>query len=426
MARSGIASALSGAASYAGIPKSVSALFSKGAARSIVSNVNKMYGSGDYSSNQCSCNSLIKANISADAVFQQKRHSTRIVHHEYWQSITSQGVAAFTNTSYSINPGLVAIFPWLSTMASLYERYKINGLCLEGKSYGSQLTNTALGEVIIAMQYNVADSPFTTKATMENSDYSLNTNVTKDFIYGIECDPTLRTTEWLYTRGGSTTDPLPMCDIGDLNIATVLNSSYPAGTLLYDLSWSIDIEFTDPILTIPGIINYVHQQRNAAGVNQPLGNMVNVPLPTQPNITNTTTYFQQPATGTLSGITITNAPSVSTINLNAPPGRVIQVLMSWNFGGLELINGSGSPLGFGPGLQPVLSLDLDSGSQQADSIGNAFTSFTYSASCIVLTLQSGLQTITVPAPTVTVGWFGNVDIFCYDLGPTQNYGAGLI
>jgi len=79
----------------------------------------------------------------------------RISHHEYLSDVASS--TAFAVSSFPINPGLALTFPWLSTVASAFQEYEINGLVFYFKSTSANAlnsTNTALGQIIGACQYN--------------------------------------------------------------------------------------------------------------------------------------------------------------------------------------------------------------------------------------------------------------------------------
>jgi hypothetical protein len=53
-----------------------------------------------------------------------------ITHSEYLGSVTSSSTAgAFSTQRYGVNPGLLATFPWLSQIASNYDRYRWKKLC---------------------------------------------------------------------------------------------------------------------------------------------------------------------------------------------------------------------------------------------------------------------------------------------------------
>ena len=65
-------------------------------------------------------------------------------------------------TLFPINPGLSRDFPWLSQMASAFQQFTICGLAYEyvpTSGYAVSSTNAALGQVVMAMYYEVTDIP---------------------------------------------------------------------------------------------------------------------------------------------------------------------------------------------------------------------------------------------------------------------------
>lgn len=73
------------------------------------------------------------------------------------------GSVAFATQSISVNPGLSKTFPWLSNLANNYEFYHFKKLEFHYRPYvGTQ----SAGSVILAVDYDAADAPATTKARM--------------------------------------------------------------------------------------------------------------------------------------------------------------------------------------------------------------------------------------------------------------------
>jgi len=88
--------------------------------------------------------------------------SSRIRHREPLGPLI--GNIGFSLVQYSINPGIAATFPWLSTQASGYESYKINRCRLE---FLTSAASTQTGVVAIAPDYDSADNPPTSLTQVE-------------------------------------------------------------------------------------------------------------------------------------------------------------------------------------------------------------------------------------------------------------------
>jgi len=83
------------------------------------------------------------------------------------------GSVAFVNTNYNINPGLTTSFPWLSQLAQAFEYWSCDSLEYEFKSTSGsaiQSASAALGKVVMATDYDVFDTNFTTTQQAENYD----------------------------------------------------------------------------------------------------------------------------------------------------------------------------------------------------------------------------------------------------------------
>lgn len=134
--------------------------------------LSKIFGLGAYK--------MKRNNVYNDMVSQQvpvmhsSSESVVFRHREYIADVSSS--TTFTTTSYSVNPGLSATFPYLCNIAQNFQEYQFNGLVFEFKSTSADAlnsTNTALGSVILAAQYR-ADAPlFVDKQQMLNEMWSV-------------------------------------------------------------------------------------------------------------------------------------------------------------------------------------------------------------------------------------------------------------
>lgn len=210
--------------------------------------VRSITGFGDY---KVSHNSLM-GDQDTVPMFKSSSRSTMVYHREYIQDILSSPVAgAFNMTSFSINPALASTFPWLCEIAEQFEEYRIHGMIFEYKTTSSDAlnsTNTALGTVVLATQYNSLAVPFLNKQQMENYEFACSTKPSCSVIHPIECAYFENPTNILYTRTGVvSTGDLRLYDIGRFNIATV--GMQAANVVLGELWVSYAVEFLKPRLT---------------------------------------------------------------------------------------------------------------------------------------------------------------------------------
>lgn len=182
-----------------------------------------LFGFGDYK---------VKSNVFLNGTLPQVYNmpsggGTIIRYQEYLGDvITSDTANTFDVQSYIINPANQDTFPWLSQIAANYEQYSLEGLVFEFRSTSADAlnsTNTALGTVMMATQYDVADAPFTSKAEMLNYEFSTSVKPSESCLHMIECAPRVSTLTELYTNAGGTqpagTDPR-FYNMGRFSIAT--------------------------------------------------------------------------------------------------------------------------------------------------------------------------------------------------------------
>ncbi len=176
---------------------------------------------------------------------------TRIKHREFIQDyLVPSSPAAFSNTTFTINPGNVICFPWLSAVAANYQQYKFNGLLFEFRTMTSEVTaGGAMGTVIMATNYDVNDSPFPDKLHMENSQYAISAKPSSSILHTVECAPNLTATKLLYVRNASSstsaTSDNRFFDLGLFQMAST-GLSAAAGTALGELWVTYDISLYKP------------------------------------------------------------------------------------------------------------------------------------------------------------------------------------
>lgn len=149
-----------------------------------------------------------------------------VSHREYLGDVISSSSAnTFNLRAYDINPGLDGAFPWLSQCASNFQQYKIMGMLFEYRTMSADAlnsTNTALGQVIMATNYDSLANDFQSKAEMENSAYAQSVKPSSSCVHLIECDTSTLPINELYIRTGSVPSGSDkrMYDLGKFQIAT--------------------------------------------------------------------------------------------------------------------------------------------------------------------------------------------------------------
>lgn len=149
-----------------------------------------------------------------------------ISHREYLGDIISSSSAnTFKLQSFLINPGLEKSFPWLSQIAPNFQEYRMEGMIYEFRSMSADAlnsTNTALGSVVMATNYNASDADYSSKSEMENSQYGQSIKPSESCIHYIECARSASVLSELYVRDDdiNDNDDQRFFDLGKFQIAT--------------------------------------------------------------------------------------------------------------------------------------------------------------------------------------------------------------
>nr|QXP07794.1 MAG: putative capsid protein [Arizlama virus] len=166
----------------------------------------RVFGSGAYKTNaQTRYNSLFQAGRDTSLHFGNRgEQAVRVKHREYIGDLFSPSTAGDTVVhAYSLNPGDEITFPWLCRLANNFSQYKLHGCVFEYRSTCADAlnsTNTALGSISIAANYNVLDRDWTTKTDVMNSMSSATGKTSDSIAFGIECDSKMLPQSQLYIR----------------------------------------------------------------------------------------------------------------------------------------------------------------------------------------------------------------------------------
>lgn len=190
--------------------------------------IKSVAGFGDYvkPSWNPKSNSLLSMGQDPPIVKNSPEGNFIIRHREYLQDIITGTPGQFVVNSYKIQPGLPDTFPWMSITAQCFEQYQLRGMIFEFKSTSADSlnsTNTALGEVIMATEYDSKKPNFASKVDMQNHQYAVAARQSSSMLHPIECAHPLSTLDVLYVRSGQVPEGADsrMYDFGNFQIATV-------------------------------------------------------------------------------------------------------------------------------------------------------------------------------------------------------------
>lgn len=116
--------------------------------------------------------------------------------------VTSATIGAFSTQAVDINAANPLCFPFLAQLAANFEQYEIQGLIFEFRSTSADAlnsTNTALGSVMLATQYDVLDPLFTSKYEMLNYEFANSIKPAGNCLHMVECARSQTSISDLYT-----------------------------------------------------------------------------------------------------------------------------------------------------------------------------------------------------------------------------------
>lgn len=179
-------------------------------------------GLGDYNVNK---NVFLGGNL-PQIMNESGGGGTVIRFQEYLGDIRTAPVSGdFKITAFNLNAGDSYTFPWLSQIAANYEQYEFEGVIFQFRSTSADAlnsTNTALGSVMLATQYDFVEPPFDSKGQMLNYEFSTSCKPSENVMHMIECAPRMSTLNTMYTLTGAlppNADPR-LYNLGRFHIAT--------------------------------------------------------------------------------------------------------------------------------------------------------------------------------------------------------------
>jgi hypothetical protein len=267
--------------------------------------LSKWLGSGDYVVNS---NTMLKSSNTIPAMHSQGQTIT-VRHKEFVGTIVGSQNFTVQNV-FTLNPGLLETFPWLSRVASCFQEYTIKGAVfhyIPTSGVAVSGTNPAIGAVMMQTSYRSTDVSPLTKTEMLNEYWATEGPPNETFCHPLECQPAENPFKVQYVRSGTVgTDSPLMYDLGKTFVATMgmPGDGHPVG----DLWLSYEIELRKPVVrssVAPGLV-YVQ------GVSMGIGAGTTANLFADP-------YFQT------SGETVTASGNTLSFS-NLPLGAYMYVL----------------------------------------------------------------------------------------------------
>jgi hypothetical protein len=171
---------------------------------------------------------------------------------EYIAEVTVANQPAFNNVQYPVNPGQVGTFPWLSTIAGRFEKYRFDYLEFYYKREVSEFaTNGQVGKVIMSFDTDASDAPPATKQQMEDTDPHVDALPSENMRLVIPRKMLQNQLDSHYVRPGALpgSADVKTYDVGNLNVATIIIANNVA---VGELHVRYRVELSIPVLENAG------------------------------------------------------------------------------------------------------------------------------------------------------------------------------
>lgn len=133
----------------------------------------------------------------------------RVRHREFLGDVVSHATPkTFQLQEFIVNPGLVATFPWLSSIAQGYQQYAIRGMAFYYRTTSVDAlnnTDTSLGVVICSTQYNLDAAKFQNKHEMDAYEYTNSCKPSRSMMHPVECAHSMNPLNILFNRNDDVT-----------------------------------------------------------------------------------------------------------------------------------------------------------------------------------------------------------------------------
>lgn len=244
----------------------------------------RITGVGDY---KVESNSILQG--TAQPTFQNTKDGMRVCHREYVADITpgsGSGVYATYANQYikPINPANPYLFPYLAKIGWCFEQYRFHGLVFEYRptsgTYAGTTNTAALGTVMMATQYNVADLPFSSKYQIDAYEYATSCVPFQSMLHPVECKNKSSNQElyycWPNSEGTPNSGNRANAQQYDYGVITVATSGFPASYTCGELWVTYDVEFYKPRLTTSTISAELRHRSGSATATDRLGAASNI------------------------------------------------------------------------------------------------------------------------------------------------------
>lgn len=144
-----------------------------------------------------------------------------VAHRAFLGPITCE--SAFTTNYFPCNPAHAQTFPWLSRLASRFDKYRFHRLRFE---YRSVCATSLSGLVMLSFDFDAQDAAPTSKTIASQTTPNSENNCWMNNTLDIPLDP-----QWRFTRQGTETGDVKNFDLGNLWVSTLYGTGATTGEL---------------------------------------------------------------------------------------------------------------------------------------------------------------------------------------------------
>lgn len=196
--------------------------------------------------------------------FRNMRNRVQITHRELFSSLTGSTTFGLApSTGITINPGNATTFPWLSTQAQGWEKYRFKMLRVR---YVPRCPSSNPGAVTFSADYDVTDLPPVSEQQLAAYHGSVENSCWREIIFDFDKSQ-LNIDRFVLTGQNPSGNDLRLSNVAQLYVGCADGSSTSPNTLAWGKVWlEYDVELINQQVNPPIATNLVIQANNTSGL----------------------------------------------------------------------------------------------------------------------------------------------------------------
>lgn len=168
-----------------------------------------------------------------------KNRTVRVKHRELFLGTVNGSIAWTLQSKVQLNPGLPSVFPWLSSLADLYDQYRVHALSFEYIPSTSTATN---GDIIMSIDYDVTDPAPTSELNTSQMEGTIQDACWKRIVLNADVKA-MQPESRKYVRRFNVAGDQRIYDLGRFYLSTI---NMAAATAVGKIWINYDVEFFVP------------------------------------------------------------------------------------------------------------------------------------------------------------------------------------